>query len=271
MPSITLPELGLVVVPEMDTPSPVLPAITFRAAGTAPPTMLLVAPEVSSTPVPLAIAVVPETSRPMKLPSTILPVAVAPVISTPALVLPEITSLNDVEIPPIVLSVDPVISTPTPFGAATVPVASVPMSDSSIALPPTPEIATPAPEKLPMASPRIVSGVAPVGRLKFNPLAPAPALEPLRKINGVAPVPGWVVASMVSVLVIVGSGVSGAIVCTPAAAMSNEITLELGAALATRMAFRNDPAPESLVLVTRIVARSSRVSRVSNPSLRLDF
>src|SRR5205809_868876 len=58
-------------------------------------------------------------------------------------------------------------------------------------------------------------------------------------------------------LVRAGRGESGVIRWTPAPGMLNEITGERLGSLASRIAWRSDPAPESLVLVTTEGARRS--------------
>ena len=71
-----------------------LPEITSRAAAVVPPIVLLHAPV--SIRMPSAVfgsAKVPVASVPMNEPETVLNCVVAPVMTTPVPVLPEITSL----------------------------------------------------------------------------------------------------------------------------------------------------------------------------------
>jgi hypothetical protein len=58
--------------PRTDTPTPVLPAMTLRAAAVVPPMTLPPEPAIT-TPSALPAAVVPVRSVPMKLPSIVLP------------------------------------------------------------------------------------------------------------------------------------------------------------------------------------------------------
>jgi hypothetical protein len=62
--------------------------------------------------------------------------------------------------------------------------------------------------------------------------------------------PGWVVPSMEIAAEIGGRSVVGAIVWTPDPGMLKAITPPLPTASASRIAWRNEPGPESLVLVT---------------------
>ena len=62
--------------------------------------------------------------------------------------------------------------------------------------------------------------------------------------------PAWVVPAMVTGSEIVGRGVSGRIVLGPGAGMAKVIVSAPGFALASRIAWRNEPVPESLVFRT---------------------
>ena len=73
---------------------------------------------------------------------------------------------------------------------------------------------------------------------------------------GVPENPGWLVPSIVTVLVIAGRAVAGLIVCTPEPGMSKSIVSAVDAALAFRIAWRSEPGPLSLVLVTVTVEKS---------------
>jgi hypothetical protein len=110
-------------------PSSTLPETTLRACGVVPPIVLDGAPSTTIPPSPaLPSAAEPAASRPTRLPATRLPEVVAPEISTPSPVLPEITLPAPAIVPPIVLSVDPVlINTPILLGEAVDPLASVPI------------------------------------------------------------------------------------------------------------------------------------------------
>ncbi len=55
---------------------------------------------------------------------------------------------------------------------------------------------------------------------------------------------------MITASVIGGSGVAGVIVWTPAPGMSKAIVSEPAVALASRIAWRSEPAPASPVFVT---------------------
>src|SRR5262249_14582125 len=66
---------------------------------------------------------------------------------------------------------------------------------------------------------------------------------------------------MTTGLVTVGRTVAGRIVCAPPWPMSNAIVFEPGSALASRIAWRNDPGPLSSVVVTRKVESNNRSSR----------
>src|SRR3954468_7326151 len=69
--------------------------------------------------------------------------------------------------------------------------------------------------------------------------------------------PGWVVALIVSGAVIGGRLDASAIVFTPFPTMLNVITSAPAVALASMIAWRSDPAPVSLVVVTAKVAAAA--------------
>lgn len=75
-----------------------------------------------------------------------------------------------------------------------------------------------------------------------------PALVPLSRMSGEPAKPGCVVASIVTGSVTDGSADVGAMVCAPPPPMLKSMTS--APALASRIAWRSDPAPESLVFVT---------------------
>src|SRR5690349_8637629 len=90
--------------------------------------------------------------------------------------------------------------------------------------------------------------------LMVRPFVVAPALVPLSTITGTGVAgwkPGWVVASMMTGEVMVGSAVVGEIVQRPVTAlkpgsavgMLKLIELRFALLLASRIAWRSDPAP----------------------------
>jgi hypothetical protein len=116
-------------------PLAVLPEMTFPAPGSAPP-MVLEDELLMKMPVPLPMATLPDLSVPISLPSTVLFDVPAPVISTPAVELPEMTlPAAGVASPPVSGSRPPIvlpeelcsINTPIVFPKGAVPVSFVPM------------------------------------------------------------------------------------------------------------------------------------------------
>src|ERR1051326_951492 len=83
----------------------------------------------------------------------------------------------------------------------------------------------------------------------LSPSAAAPALEPLSSMRGKPAKPGWVVPSMVNGFVIAGNGLTG-IMVRVVFVMAKEMVLGPAAALASRMAWRSEPLPLSLVVTT---------------------
>ncbi len=83
-----------------------------------------------------------------------------------------------------------------------------------------------------------------------RPLAVDPAFAPFSSMSTAPANSGWVVPSMVTASVIVGSGVAGVMVCAPAPGIAKLIRSSPARPFASRMAWRSDPAPLSLVLVT---------------------
>src|SRR4051812_26609191 len=69
--------------------------------------------------------------------------------------------------------------------------------------------------------------------------------------------PGWVYPSTVTGSVVFGSQVVSTIVWTPAPGIAKAIVSAPGVALESRIAWRRDPAPESVVVVTVKVAAES--------------
>src|SRR3954464_7670201 len=96
-----------------------------------------------------------------------------------------------------------------------------------------------------MTSPRTVL----LDVVMVSPLAPAGADAPVSSTIGAPDQPGWVVASMTSGSVIVGRADVGAMVWGPAP-MAKVIVSVPRWAFVSRIAWRNDPAPESAVVVT---------------------
>src|SRR5688572_12221625 len=76
--------------------------MTFRAAGLAPPIVLLLV-RMSIPSLTLPSAAVPAAFRPMRLPAINVPVAVGPSTQTPLEALPEITLPAPLTVPPMVL------------------------------------------------------------------------------------------------------------------------------------------------------------------------
>src|SRR5262249_55289279 len=105
----------------------------------------------------------------------------------------------------------------------------------------------PDPEAKPsIASPRIVE-LEPV---TVSPSA-APPGWPASSTSGVPAYPGCENPSIKTASVIAGNSVAGQIVCTEPPGMSKAIVSRPGALLASRIAWRSEPGPESAVLVTR--------------------
>ena len=80
--------------------------------------------------------------------------------------------------------------------------------------------------------------------------------------------PGCVKPSIVVVCVIVGRGVAGAIVWTPEPGIANWIVCGPALPLASRIAWRNEPAPESAVFVTVNVAALRGMAAMSRTARR---
>ncbi len=117
--------INLVDEPATETPSLALPEITLRSAAVLPPTVSCSEDRPMTTPTELPMATVPVRSVPMKLREMVLK-RTESLKLTPAPVLPE-TTLAD-PAPPTVMLLASRTKTPTPFGRATSPVASTPMS-----------------------------------------------------------------------------------------------------------------------------------------------
>ena len=81
----------------------------------------------TKTPAALASGSRPDRFVPISFPCTALSPALTPKIWTPGPTLPEIRLADPGVVPPIVLNCDPLMSTPSWFGTATVPAALVPM------------------------------------------------------------------------------------------------------------------------------------------------
>src|SRR5262245_10513079 len=101
-----------------------------------------------------------------------------------------------------------------------------------------------------MTNPVIALSLAPPVITK--PSAPAPALAPLSSTIGVDTNPGCVVAMRYVGAVIAGSGEVGWIVNGPVPGSVKKTMLKSGLAFASMMAWRSDPGPLSLVVVTSI-------------------
>src|ERR1051325_1234988 len=100
-----------------------------------------------------------------------------------------------------------------------------------------------------MTNPRMVQLVV----SNRSPTLDEPALAPLISIKGARTKPGWVVPSMMTASVIEGNAEPGVMVCAPVPIWKLMVSTPL-VALASRMAWRSEPAPLSLVVVTTNVA-----------------
>ena len=132
---IELPSTALPVPDTTRTPVNALKAMTLPSPALTPPTVLLLAELVISTPsAPLASAAVPFFFVPMKLPWTLLETEEAPAMTTPLPALPEMT-LRSAAVEPPSASKAPRM-TPSPmFPSAAFPVVVVPMRLPLIVLP----------------------------------------------------------------------------------------------------------------------------------------
>src|SRR5450759_2709653 len=102
--------------------------------------------------------------------------------------------------------------------------------------------------KLLMASPRtVLNGALLVNR---NPTEPDAVNAPFNSTTGVLTKPGCVVASIVTELVTVGSALNKLIGKGGAPLILNVIVFGPGLALALKIAWRNEPAPLSAVVIT---------------------
>ena len=99
--------------------------------------------------------------------------------------------------------------------------------------------------------------------LTSSPATPWPAPAPSSSMSGAPAYPGWVVASIVTGSVISGRAEAGEMVWTPVAGMAKTMTSAPTFALASRIAWRRDPAPLSAVLVTVRVAPASATAGAS--------
>ena len=111
-------------------PGPLLelfPEMRLRARGATSPITLLGAPRMAMPCSRFGIAAVPAALRPMVLPSTWFPVAVASVICTPSKPFPAMRLPAPVAVPPTMVFGAPMMRTPDqPFPSAAVPLAFVP-------------------------------------------------------------------------------------------------------------------------------------------------
>src|SRR4051812_38042268 len=111
----------------MCTPSQPLPEMTLRAPALVPPMVLFVEPYSIATPSdPLGTAAVPAAFVPMRLPSTVSPLAERN--QTPLAWLPEITFPEPAAVPPTMSPVEPywIVTPLRPLPSAAVPPALVP-------------------------------------------------------------------------------------------------------------------------------------------------
>ncbi len=160
------------------------------------------------------------------------------------IVLPEMTLRSAVVDPPMVWP-DVRIRTPLPFPAAEAPSEAVPIQFPATVAKCGPWITIPLPDQRLMMRPRITVS----GALTTRPFAPAGASEAVNSTSGVPAKPVCVVASIVTGSVIAGSPAE-AMVRTPSPGMANVIESGPCLALASRIACRSEPAPESCVVVT---------------------
>jgi hypothetical protein len=91
-----------------------------------------------------------------------------------------------------------------------------------------------------------------------------PAFTPFISMRGVPAKPGWVVPSIVTGSVTMGSGDCGAMVCGPLP-MPKLMMSTPALTFASRIAWRNEPEPLSLVLVTTKVTGGGSFRITSQP------
>ena len=194
-PRTTLP---VAPVPLICTPAVVLKPNVFALEAVVPPMVLPGAPLIST---PTALArLAPLELVPIRSPRTTLPVAPAPLICTPAVVLKPNVFADPVPVPPIVLLTAPLINTPTALPRFA-PLEFVPKRSPRMTLPvaPAPLSCTPAvvlnPNVFadPVPVPPIVLLTAPLictptALLRFAPLAFVPKRSPSTTLP-VAPAP----------------------------------------------------------------------------------
>src|SRR5689334_2558878 len=176
-------------------------------------------------------------------------------------------------VPPIVLASPELAKTNTPElpkepGSAVVPAASVPRKLPATVSPPL-LIVMSRPYQWFSTRPRIVLPSLPAARTSPSVVIALPSittrcteLSPSRGPLLFALEPGCENPLIVTGLVIAGSWVAGVIVWTPAAGMSKSIVSAPGFAFASRIAWRREPAPESLVFVTVYVLPSAAAASV---------
>ena len=158
---------------------------------------------------------------------------------------------------------------PLPLPAAAVPAAFVPIQFPwmVVFVAPFTRIPYSLPVKSLMISPLIVLPLAPESIVR--PSTSPPASEPSIWMSGVPLQPGWVVASIVTVSVISGRAESGEMVAGPPPPISKLIVSAPVPPLASRIAWRSEPAPLSVVFVTEKTAINCRVSRSCIPGVSL--
>ena len=170
-------------------------------------------------------------------------------------------------VPPIVTLAGPVLrripakALPSPA----VPAGLVPMKLPAITMPSVPSTRMPELAARLRTSPRTALPSAVGMKCRIASTVRAPVFVPSISIMSCALVPssgpfvfatapGWVYPSIVVGPVICGRAEAGTIVWTPEPTMLNSIVSAPPAALASMMACRREPAPESLTLVTVKVA-----------------
>src|SRR5687767_2146215 len=134
---------------------------------------------------------------------------------------------------------------PPALPAAAVPARFVPIQLPSMTLLPAPSSEMPDPVQRLITRPRTVLPPPAIRR----PCATPATFAPLSSMIGAPDQPGWEVPSITTGAEIVGSADSGAIVVAPLA-MLNVIVLGPMPEFASTIAWRRDPGPASLVLLT---------------------
>src|SRR5262249_2549949 len=128
------------------------------------------------------------------------------------------------------------------------------------ALLPSITMALPIVKRLMIRSFTVQLAVAMVRQLLLGMLISSPS----NSTSGVPVKPDFVVPSIMTELVMVGSEESSWIVCKPVATLAKLIVFWSGVEFESRIAWRSEPAPLSLVLLTEKVEGTQRSSRISS-------